>query len=365
LHQDTGPNALGAVNTDGTNFALYKVNTTNIGPVAVNPGPDGNVWYTKQQGIGKMLPSGSFTEYGAPGGAETGGIVKGPDGNMWYTEPDVDRIGNITMSGQTKDLPLPGTGREPYDITLGPDGNLWFTEQTGNNIGRMTPAGVVTEYPLLTPASNPEAITTGMDGNMWFTEHDAHNIGRITPAGVVSEFGIPSGGSPYRIAAGPDSNVWFTEPGSTNAIGRVTPTGGISEYPIPTPNTDVEGITMGPDKNMWFAETDAEKVARISNLTVGGNLNSATGDALGTTLTISGPCVKDTDCIASGQTCGGDVCSHTTTSGTCMFAVTGDLGYCNATTDCWCAAQGATCNTASHHCSFTLHTAIAAVAGDN
>jgi streptogramin lyase len=352
LHQDTGPSALGAVTTDGATFALYKVNTTNIGPVAINLGPDGNIWYTKQQGIGKMQPSGTFNEYGAPGGAQTGGIIKGPDGNMWYTEPDADRIGNITMSGQTKDYPLPAKGKAPNDITLGPDGNLWFTEKTGNNIGRITPAGVVTEYAIPTAASNPQAITTGPDGNMWFTEHDSHNIGRITPMGKVTEFGIPSGARPYRIAAGPDGNLWFTEPGMFNAIGRCTPAGGISEYPIPTANTDVEGITAGPDKNLWFAETDSEKIGRISNLTGGGNLASATG-AFGTTLSTSGPCTKDIDCISSGKACGGDVCSHKGTTPQCVFAVSADPGYCSAASDCWCASQGATCDATSHHCSTT------------
>jgi streptogramin lyase len=352
LHQDTSPSALGAVATDGGNFAVYKVNVTGIGPIAINPGPDGNVWYTKQQGIGKMQPSGAFTEYDAPQGAATGGIIKGPDGKMWFTEPDVDRVGNITATGQAKDYPLPGKGRTPNDITLGPDGNLWVTEKTGNSIGRVTPSGVVTEYPIPTPASNPQAITTGPDGNMWFTEHDAHNIGRITPTGTITEFGIPSGARPYRIAAGPDGNIWFTEPGSFNAIGRCTPTGGISEYPIPTANTDVEGITAGPDNTVWFAETDAEKIGRISNLTGGGNLSSATG-AFGTTLTTSGPCTKDADCVASGQACGGDVCSHSGASPSCTFAVTADPGYCNVTSDCWCAFQGATCDGATHHCSTT------------
>jgi streptogramin lyase len=352
LHQDTGPSALGAVTTDGASFSLYKVSTTNIGPIAINLGPDGNVWYTKQQGIGKMLPSGTFTEYGAPQGAETAGIINGPDGNMWFTEPDVDRIGSITMSGQTKDYPLPGTGKAPNDITLGPDRNLWVTEKTGNNIARVTPAGVVTEYRIPSSASNPQAITTGPDGNLWFTEHDAHNIGRITPAGIITEFGIPSGARPYRIAAGPDGNLWFTEPGSFNAIGRCTPSGGISEYPIPTANTDVEGITAGPDKNLWFAETDAEKIGRISNLTGGGNLSSATG-SFGTTLSTSGPCKKDTDCLSSGMACGGDVCSHNGTTPQCVFAVTADPGYCTAPADCWCAPQGATCDAASHHCSVT------------
>jgi len=353
LHQNTAPSALGAISTDGSNIAQYKVNVTNIGPIAINPGPDGNVWYTKQQGIGKMTPSGMFTEYGAPQGAETGGIIKGPDGNMWYTESVVDRIGTITMSGQTKDYPLPGTGRTPADITLGSDNNLWFTETTGNKIGRITTAGVVTEFAITTPASFPSAVTAGPDKALWFVEHDGHNIGRITTAGDITEFGIPSGGRPYAIAAGPDGNLWFTEPGTFNAIGRCTPTGGISEYPIPTPNTDVMGITEGPDKNMWFAERDANKVGRISNLMGGGNVASAMGGELGTTLSTSGKCTNDADCIASGKACGGDICSHKTNPPSCVLAISGDPGWCTANADCWCSMKGAMCDATTHACSLT------------
>jgi len=353
LHQNTGPSANGAISIDGSNIAEYKTSVTNIGPIAINPGPDGNVWYTKQQGIGKMVPSGGYTEYGAPQGAQTGGIIKGPDGNMWFTEPLADRIGTITMSGQAKDFPLPEKGRAPGDIALGPDNNLWFAETTGNKIGRITPAGVVTEFAIPTPASFPSAITAGPDGNLWFVEHDGHNIGRITPMGVVSEFGIPSGGRPYAIAAGADGNLWFTEPGTFNAIGRCTPMGGISEYPIPTANTEVAGITSGPDKNLWFAERDANKIGRLSNLMGGGNVPSATGE-LGTTAGTGAKCTKDSDCIASGKTCGGDVCSHATTPPSCVLAISGDPGWCTVATDCWCTTKGATCNT-MNHCSVTKH----------
>jgi streptogramin lyase len=352
LHQNTGPSANGAITVNGASIAEYKTSVTNIGPVAINPGPDGNVWYTKQQGIGKMLPSGGYTEYGAPQGAQTGGIIKGPDGNMWFTEPIANRIGTITMSGQAKDFPVPGTGKDPGDITLGPDGNLWFAETTGNNIGRITPTGAVTEYPIPTPASFPNAITAGPDGNVWFVEHDAHNIGRVTPTGQITEFGIPSGGRPYAITLGSDGNLWFSEPGSFNAIGRCTPTGGISEYPIPTPNTEVAGITSGPDKNIWFAERDANKIGRLSNLTGGGNVASATGD-FGTTLTTSGKCTVDRDCIASGKACGGDLCSHKAATPVCVLSISGDPGWCNTAADCWCAAKNATCDAATHSCSVT------------
>ncbi|HET6283213.1 MAG TPA: hypothetical protein VFH73_19805, partial [Polyangia bacterium] len=355
LHQNTGPSANGAVDINGRGFALYVTATTNIGPVAIIPGPDGNVWYTSQQRVGKMLPSGKYTEYQAPQKPQTGGLAKGPDGNLWFTEPVVNRIGYTTTSGQIKDFPVPGTGKSPGDITLGPDGNLWFTETTGNQIGRITPTGTVTEFPIPTPASFPNAITAGPDGNLWFTEHDGHNIGRITPTGTITEFGIPSGARPYAITTGPDGNLWFTEPGSFNAIGRCTPTGGISEYPIPSPNAEAMGITVGPDKNLWFAERDANKIARISNLTGGGNVGSVAGDGLGgSVLNSGGKCTVDHDCIASGKGCGGDVCSHKGPTPICTLAVSNDPGWCNTSPDCWCTVEGATCDVATHHCSLTV-----------
>jgi hypothetical protein len=173
--------------------------------------------------------------------------------------------------------------------------------------------------------------------------------------GAVVEFGVPSGGRPNAIAGGPDGNVWFTEPGTTNAIGRITPDGGVSEYPIPTANSEPSGITAGPDGNLWFSEKAVNKIARISNVKGGGNIPSAMGN-LGTPLSGTTMCTKDNDCLASGKTCGGDVCSYKAMPHVCVLAVSGDPGYCNANTDCWCAGAGATCDTAAHHCSATKHT---------
>jgi hypothetical protein len=60
-------------------------------------------------------------------------------------------------------------------------------------------------------------------------------------------------------------------------------------------------------------------------------------------------CVNDTDC---GATCGGMVCSFdVATYETCVAASSGDPGWCTGNAACQCA--GATCNTTTHHCSFT------------
>ncbi|HWZ91355.1 MAG TPA: hypothetical protein VNW92_20980 [Polyangiaceae bacterium] len=62
---------------------------------------------------------------------------------------------------------------------------------------------------------------------------------------------------------------------------------------------------------------------QILGETGGCNLSSATG-SFGTSLTTSGPCTKDIDCLSRGKACGGDVCSHKGTTPQCVFAVTGD-----------------------------------------
>jgi streptogramin lyase len=353
-HQSTGPSAIERLTPAGM-FTLYKTSVTNIGPVGIAAGPDGNVWYTKQQGLGLVTPAGQITERGVPGGRDSAGITAGPDGNLWFTEPIANKIGRSTPAGMFTEYPVPTSNSGPYAIAAGPDGNLWFTEQgaSGNKIGRITPAGAVTEYAIPTAASNPYGIAAGKDGNLWFTEQDAHKIGRVTPAGVVTEFSIPSVGSPGPIVGGPDGNLWYAAAGSTNSIGRVTPAGAIAEYAIPSANSDPSGITVGPDGNIWFTELSTNKVGRISNLTGGGNVSPGLGGGSG-----SGGgtvCTNDTDCLGSGKACGGDVCSWKVTPHVCVPANIMDPGWCTTAAKCWCMGEGATCDSTTHHCSFTTY----------
>jgi virginiamycin B lyase len=268
-NETAGPNSITRMSPSGM-FTQFVTGVTDVGPVGIAAGSDGNVWYTKQQGIGLVTPEGKITERVIPGGRDSGYVTRGPDGNMWFTEPVANRIGRVSPAGIFNEYAVPTADAGPFSIATGPDGNLWFTEQhsAGNKIGRMTPAGAFTEFPIPTPASNAFSIAAGTDGMLWFT---GHNIGRITPAGRVAEFAVPSGGSPATITAGPDSNIWFVEP-SNNAIGRITRTGAIAEYAIPTPRSAPTGICAGPDNNIYFTELDADQVGRVSNLMGGGTI---------------------------------------------------------------------------------------------
>ncbi|MEO8177982.1 MAG: Virginiamycin B lyase [Deltaproteobacteria bacterium] len=348
-HQSTAPSAISTVATQGAPFLRYKTNITNTGPRGIAPGPDGNVWYTRQGGIGRMQPSGVNTEYVLPDGGDSAGIALGPDGNLWLTQQVHNRISRVTPAPefQSFDVPTPSSG--PLAITAGKDGNLWFTESSApaNKIGRITPRGEISEFPIPTPASNPTGITQGPGNELWFTLHDVAKIGKITLTGEITEYPVPSGNRPDRIVTGPDGNLWFTL-SAANGIGRITPLGQISEYAIPTRASDPYDITVGPDQNLWFTELSSNKLGRITKLVGGGDVTPSPGGVSGHELGGDSPCSKDTDCIESGKTCGGDVCSS---EKVCVLAVDGDPGHCASDADCWCRSRGATCT--KGHCSAT------------
>lgn len=347
-HQSTAPSAISKLTTQGTQFVQYTTSITNTGPRGITPGPDGNVWYSKQGGIGRMQPNGSMNEYGVPNGGDSAGITLGPDGSLWFTQQLNNRISRITTSAQFQsfDVPTPDSG--PLAITNGSDGNLWFTEAAAaaNKIGRITTSGQISEYVIPTPASNPTGITQGPGDELWFALHDVAKIGKITTDGEITEYYVPSGNRPSRIVSSPDGNLWFTL-AAANAIGRMTPLGQVSEYAVPTPASDPYDIALGPDGNLWFTELSSNKIGRVSNLTGGGNAMASDGGVRAGKLGTDSACRKDTDCVESGKTCGGDVCGVALL---CVLAVSGDSGTCAGDNDCWCKGRGATCE--NGHCSF-------------
>lgn len=232
-------------------------------PGIITSGPDGNLWFTEHYNskIGRVTPTGQFSEFQIPSYSYTRGIAVGADGNLWFTEASQNRIGRITPSGQITEFSPISSGGGP--ITAGPDGNLWFTEEGGNQIGRITPAGKIAEFLIPTADAAPEGIIKGPDGNLWFVELLGNNIGRINPTGQITEFPIPSQTTvgPYDITAGPDGNLWFTHGGK---IGRVTPQGRVTEFALPGAKSGASFITLGSDNNLWFVDVGTNKIGRFT-----------------------------------------------------------------------------------------------------
>jgi streptogramin lyase len=195
----TGGSAIGRITPRGavTAFPLRPGEASTD----ITSGPDGNLWFVLSvQGpngwvehLAKITTSGAITAF-APMTpplyvSVLADLTAGPDGNVWFTKRD--QIGRITPDGRVRMFsPGLGGGDEVSSLTTGPDGNLWFTafnefRERDRPIGQMTPAGAVRFFRT---AVEPFEITAGPDGNLWFTEPNLERIGRITPAGVVSEF---------------------------------------------------------------------------------------------------------------------------------------------------------------------------------
>jgi streptogramin lyase len=262
-----------AARASAQSITEFPLPSADIVPGYIIPGPDGNLWFTANERVGRITPAGAITIVFGPAGVPGPGhfdailgIVSGPDGNLWFNRSNGERafllgtaIGRITPEGVATYFELTER-RPPNQIAAGADGNLWFTEfaPDSNLIRQITTDGVVTDFSV--PA-HPFDITAGRDGNLWFTL--SNTIGRMTTAGAITEFSIPTASAgPGAITAGPDGNLWFLETAS-NKIGRITTSGVVTEFAIPTPASGLFGITAGPDGNIWFTEQIGNKIGRL------------------------------------------------------------------------------------------------------
>jgi streptogramin lyase len=260
----------------GTLAAEFPLGTT-AGPDAIAAGPDGNLWFTEQDGgsIGRISSTtGTITPFALATNSRAMGIAAGPDGNLWFTEVDLSNsntivgahIGRISpTTGTITEFPLPPVASLPVStnqamgIAAGPDGNLWFTEPFRSKVGRITPTGTIAEFHC---SGDPSDIAAGPDGSLWFTF--AGGIGRITPTGTTTEFAVSLYGRPHDITAGPDGNLWYLD---DTHIERISPSDPINPPPatiteftpapingIPIEYSAPEHLTAGPDGNLWFTQ---------------------------------------------------------------------------------------------------------------
>lgn len=228
----------------------FVLPSPNSAPLYITAGPDGNVWFTEANKIGRITSSGQITEF-----AESASqLVTGSDGNLWYAVGN-NQVGRITSSGAITHfgpftLPM-GANLGGATIANGPDGNIWVS-----GLGillKISPANgiIAAQYSI-----NGGFITGGDDGNLWATLPT--QVERITPSGMVSTFTPPNASAGlYGISVWSDGNIWFTEgpSGIPNQIrvGRVTPNGVVSEFVVPN-SQGIFGLTTGSDGNLWIAD---------------------------------------------------------------------------------------------------------------
>jgi virginiamycin B lyase len=219
------------------------------GAIALEVGPEGNLWFAKPAGgggaksvIARLTPAGELSEYGAAiQGFEPSTPLAAPDGSLQFltggTPPT--GIGRITQSGEitTAAATLAAGGEILGGTAVGADGNLWFALQVGgtaSSIGRVTASGQVTKFRECLrygqPYFGPDELVLGADGNLWFTSiasrmlpsiSDPPSVGRITPSGEITQIYAGVKSEPKSIAAGPDGAIWFS--GGGDEVQRIAP----------------------------------------------------------------------------------------------------------------------------------------------
>jgi len=217
--------------------------------------------------------TGRGTEYPLGGGVHATALTVGPDQNIWFAGTryspgqSVDVVGRSTADGQITEFALPARGEAELgisSITAGQDGNLYFTEPNANRFGRISTTGEIFEFVLPNPGSKPRTIVTAPDGALWFTEEGIDRVARFSATtSTLRERQLTQGGRPTGIAARADGTIWITEPG-LDELAIVT-TAGVSSFPISFASAGPNAIVPGPEGNVWFTEENGPWIGRITS----------------------------------------------------------------------------------------------------
>ena len=242
---------------------LYKADEPTLG---ITSGPDGALWFTETDKIGRITTSGKLKYYSTlTNSARPFGIAVGPDKALWFTEGPAGKIGRITTSGHVSEYPVKPANYSPARITAGPDGALWFTEGSGNTmyIGRMTTSGKASAYLVMEPAGNSSTngITAGPGKTLWFTIRDANMVGKITTKGHIKLFANTDGDSQPSGIASIGNSLWV---GESAGVAHVSAHGKFTEYPL-SPSGSVLAIATGPNAAPWYAVFGVGDIGTIAN----------------------------------------------------------------------------------------------------
>ena len=155
-------------------------------PAQITEDGQGDLWFTEPNNglVVRVDPQGQVQQFPADVSGPFG-ITLGPDGNIWYT--GLNAIGRIAPTGGTPTVfSLAGLSNEPVDardITAGPDGGLWFTTDS-NSIGFISTNGVPG---LITQGitGQPTLGITATSNEVYFTEGSSDKIGVVSFCGAI------------------------------------------------------------------------------------------------------------------------------------------------------------------------------------
>jgi hypothetical protein len=137
----------------------------------------------------ERAPSGEIAEFGQGQVGVPSHLAVSPDGNIWFTAQQ--SIGRVTPSGQVSTfndcMDFRQLFSEATSIVSGPGGDLWFSTVTSRQlpsigepptIGRVTPSGEITLFKA--GVDSQSSLIAGPDGRVWFAG-GREEIERISP----------------------------------------------------------------------------------------------------------------------------------------------------------------------------------------
>jgi virginiamycin B lyase len=149
-------------------------------PVGIVEGPDGNLWVAESNGIARVTPSGTVTQYALSPGVGVLRIVDGTGNDLWFVAEQGGRVGRIDTSGHI--TLLSATFNQPTGVALDDGGTVWIAEQGAGTIDRVTSQGGVVRYTVDAVGAEPEDLIAAPGGTMWFSEFGSGEVGRFTTA---------------------------------------------------------------------------------------------------------------------------------------------------------------------------------------
>jgi virginiamycin B lyase len=250
---------LAAVDPGPSPFETLEL-PTGTAVLRTQPTDDGGLWFSHDEGVGRVDPSGSVTLVPMPSAdPQVIGITVGPDGNLWGVRGQASIVVRVTPDLVVTEFSVPGTNPEMAEITVGPDGALWFTLTNAGEVGRITTDGVVTTFPI-GPGSTPVGIVTGADGRLWVALSDKDEIAAVTTDGTVTRYPLLGTGiQPQQVTLGPDGAVWYSG-FNFGSVGRATTTGEVTAWNL---QTFVFGIDAAADTGVWFGYFLAGSMGRF------------------------------------------------------------------------------------------------------
>lgn len=166
------------------------------GPTDITSGPDGNLWITvRSKGVAKVTPGGVITTYygGFSLGDDPTQIVSGPDGRLWVSVKGLvtDAVAAVnpqdgSVTRYTTGMPLLVSAR-PEGIAAGADGRLWFTLSGGNRVGAISTSGSSLELPAAATVPSGASLAgmaSDAAGNVWFV--GSGNPARVWRLGLAA-----------------------------------------------------------------------------------------------------------------------------------------------------------------------------------